>query len=346
MAVNSEILNQIVNPLEKAAFKNMRTDMETGKALLNPEQLGYFLREATLDNTMLADADFTLMKSFKKVLNRAGINGRVLTNGYKANGDTDNEIDAADVEFGANELDVKKLKAMCEIEDDDKEDNMTVEQFEQTLLSMMGERIGEDLEYWAIYADTTISRSDDALLNTADGWIKKCANKIQSTTADSTDGVFDSEDGPEPMFDAMIKSLPARFRKNRSSLKFYVPFEIEDAYRNVLIARGTTLGDSAQTGYAPLTFKGIPVVHCATLDDEAGRTLSGNLASSMLTNPKNLAYGIWKNLAVEPERKPGDELTRYWFRMRADVDYYFRNGAVTAQMTTAEAEALPELSMS
>ena len=345
MAVNSDILNQIVNPVEKAAFKNMRTDMATGKALLNPEQLGYFLREATLDNTMLADADFTLMKSFKKVLNRVGINGRVLTNGYKANGDTDGEIDAADVDFGANELDAKKLKAMCEIEDDEKEDNMTVEQFEQTLLSMMGERIGEDLEYWAVYGDTTITRANDALLNTTDGWIKKCANKIKSETADSTNGVFDSVDGPEPMFDAMIKALPARFRKNRSSLKFYVPFEVEDAYRNVLIARGTTLGDSAQTGFAPLNFKGIPIVHCATLDDEIGRTLSGNLASSMLTNPKNLAYGIWKNLSVEPERKAGDELTKYWFRMRGDVDYYFRNGAVTAQMTTTEVEALPELSM-
>ena len=342
MAVNSKILNEITNPAEKAAFKNMRSDMATGKALLNPEQLGYFLREATLDNTLLADADFTLMKSFKKVLNRVGINGRVLTNGYKANGDTDDEIAAADVDFGANELDAKKLMAMCEIEYDEKDDNMTGEHFEQTLLGMMGERIGEDLEYWALYGDTTISRANDALLNTTDGWIKKCANKIQSETADSTDGVFDSADGPEPMFDAMIKALPARFRKNRSQLKFYVPFEVEDAYRNVLIARGTTLGDSAQTGFAPLTFKGIPVVHCATMDDETGRTLSGNLASSMLTNPKNLAYGIWKNLSVEPERKPGQELTKYWFRMRGDVDYYFRNGAVVAQMTTTEVAALPE----
>ena len=120
---------------------------------------------------------------------------------------------------------------------------------------------------------------------------------------------------------------------------------MEDAYRNVLIARGTTLGDSAQTGFAPLTFKGIPVVHCATLDDETGRTLSGDVAHSILSNPKNLAYGIWKNLSIEPERKPGEELTKYWFRMRGDVDYYFRNGAVTAQITTTEVEGLPELSM-
>ena len=55
---------------------------------------------------------------------------------------------------------------------------MTQAQFEQTLLSMMGERIGEDLEYWAIFGDKDVTRSNDALLNTTDGWIKKSANKI------------------------------------------------------------------------------------------------------------------------------------------------------------------------
>lgn len=338
---NQKILDQIVHPLEKAAFKNMRSDMATGKALLNPEQLGYFLREATLDNTMLSDADFKLMKSFKKDLNRAGINGRVLTNGYKANGDTDPDITAADVDFGANTLDAKKLKAMCEIEDDEKEDNIEGEQFEQTLLQMMGERIGEDLEYWAVFADTSISRSTDALLNTTDGWIKLCANKIVSKGVDATNGLFEAESGVEAMFDAMIQNLPARFRKNRSQLKFYVPFEVEDAYRNLLISRGTNLGDSAQTGFNSLAFKGIPVVHCATLDDETGRGID-TTATSFLTNPQNLAYGVWKNLFVEPERKPGDELTKYWFRIRGDVDYYFRNGAVTAKITESEAAALPE----
>ena len=340
---NEATLNQLVNEQEKAVFKSMRWDMEEGKALLNVEQLGYFLREATLENTILRDADFKLMKSFKKHLNRAGINGRVLTNGYDINNETDPNIPAADVDFGANELDAKKLKAMCEIEDDEKEDNITQSQFEQTLIEMMGERIGEDLEYWALFADTEVARNDDPLLNTNDGWLKKCANVITSRSIAPSNGKFDVEDGPEAMFDAMIKALPARFRKNRRMLKFYVPFEVEDAYRNILINRGTNLGDSAQVGFNQLSFKGIPIEHCSTLDDEDGRAINGRV-SSMLTNPKNLAYGIWKNLSVEPERIAKNEMTRYWFRMRGDVDYYFRNGAVVSQMNLSDAESLPELS--
>ena len=66
MAFNNEqVLSQIVNPAEKAVFKSMREDMETGKALLNPEQLGMFLRAATLNQTILRDAPFDILNSFE-----------------------------------------------------------------------------------------------------------------------------------------------------------------------------------------------------------------------------------------------------------------------------------------
>ena len=38
---------------------------------------------------------------------------------------------------------------------------------------------------------------------------------------------------------------------------------------------------------------------------------------------------------------PEDETTKYWYRIRGDVGMYFREAAVTAKMTTEEAEALP-----
>lgn len=182
------ILNEIVNPQEYAVFKGMKTDMESGKALLNPEQLGKFLREAQINNTILNQADFQLMKSFKKQLTRVGINGRVLQSGYKADGKTTNpDLTPADVDFDYNELDAKKLKAMCSIEDEEKEDNLEKEQFENTLLSMMGERVGEDLEFWALFADKTAT--NNKLLSTTDGWIKKSGVQLKSKGADSAKGL-------------------------------------------------------------------------------------------------------------------------------------------------------------
>lgn len=338
---NNRILDEIVNPQEQAVFKGMRSDMEAGKGLLNPEQLGKFLRAAQINNVILNDADFQYMKSFKKQLPRVGISGRVLQSGYDSTGKTNPNLEAANVEFSANELDAKKLKTVLEIQDDEKEDNLEQESFENTLLSMMGERVGEDLEFWAIFADTDISYSKNSLLSTTDGWIKDCETKLYSEDAATSDADFDVvNDTVEAMFDSMLYAMDPRFRQKRTDLKFYVPYEVEDAYRNLLKSRGTPLGDSTQTGYTPLAYKGIPVVHCPTLDAEDGRGLD-DTATSFLTNPKNFAWGVWKNLSIEPERIPKDETTKYWYRIRGDVKYYFNEGTICAKMSSDEIVDLP-----
>jgi len=343
---NSAILNEIVNEQEKIVFKGMRADMSAGKAILQPEQYGTFMRYATLPQVMLSQADFKYMKSYKFQLTKVGLVGRVLESGYKNGNDdpdtreTNPDISPAEVEWTPEELDAKKLKAMCEITDDEKEDNLEQETFEQTLLQMMGERIGEDLEYWAIFADTDISYSENKLLSTTDGWIKQAGVNLKSTGFDSGED-FDLDNTVEAMFDAMIYNMPPRARQNRNNLRFYVPFEVEDAYRNLLKSRGTPLGDSTQTGYAPtLTYKNIPIIHVPTLDDEEGRALDDS-ATSFLGDPKNMAYGIYKNLSIEPKRIVEDELTQYWYRMRGDVGYYYPEYMVTAKIDKTEVEELP-----
>lgn len=339
---NQTILNQIVNPQEQIAFKNMRTDMETGKALLNPEQLGTFLRAAQINNTILNMADFKLMKSYEKQLNRVGINGRVLQNGYKTNGDTNDEITDAEITFGANTLLAKKYKASFTLADDDKEDNLEQEQFEQTLFTMMGERIGEDQEFTFVFGDSTLDKTQQPLLSSMDGWIKKAGNQLKSKGVDSSNGQFDIADGVENMFDKMIYNIGVRFR-DKSKLAFFVPFEVEDAYRNVLGARQTSLGDTNTIDAPPLTYKKIPVIYCPTLDAEDGQSID-NTATSILTQPKNMAYGMYKDVSIEPERKAGPEETKYWYRLRADCDYYFRQASVTAKITIDENVALPAAS--
>ena len=144
--VNEHILSQIVNEQEKQVFKSMRTDMNTAKALLNDEQFAQFMRAATISQTMLADASFRRMNSTSQVVSSTKIVGRVLQNGYDSNGDTQDQLTEATIGFGKAELNAKKLKAKTSILDDDKEDNIEQAAFEQTLLSMMGEAVGIDLE--------------------------------------------------------------------------------------------------------------------------------------------------------------------------------------------------------
>ena len=54
--VSEHILSQIVNENEREVFKGMRDDMSGAKALLNEEQFAQFMRAATINQTILADA--------------------------------------------------------------------------------------------------------------------------------------------------------------------------------------------------------------------------------------------------------------------------------------------------
>lgn len=343
---NAQILNNLTN--QETAFKSL-TNMVDGKAILSPENLGRFLREASLNQTILSQSTFEIMNSPKKRLNRTGIAGRALTNGYDADGKTRalTTSEKQSLKFGANELDAKKLKACATIEDDQLEDNIEGESLKNTLLDLMGERIGEDLEFWGLFADSELDleeyedNSDELraaeLLVTADGWIKKAAYE----TKEGTDFEISNLDDTEKMFDVMIKKLSPRFRQ-RDKLKFFVPFEVEDAYRNLLKARGTALGDSSQIGFAPLKYKNISIENATTLDDPDARSIL-EAGVSLLGNPQNNAWGLRKNVSIEPKRIVELETTEYWFRFRGDIDYYFRNGAVTSSIGTELIDTLPNL---
>lgn len=328
----TDVLNKLT--AQETAFKDL-TNIVDGKAILAPENLGKFLKAMQLDQPILSKSKFELMKSTEKNLNRIGIVGRALTSGYEAGTEANGrgktreltEAEKKSVSFGANTLRAKKLKACAMIEDDDLEDNIEGEALKNTLLELMGQKIGEDFEFWGMYADTSIDHANNKFLYMADGWLKRAGTKLTQGTEFDVTGA----NGVENMFDWMIAKLSPRFRR-RDKLVFYVPFEVEEAYRNLLKQRNTSLGDQVTMGYAPLTYKKIPIINPVTLDDPEGRTITSK-GHCLLTDPLNLAWGVKSKLSIEPERKPGPERTDYWYRFRGDVNYFWTEGVVESSMS-------------
>ena len=342
--VNEHILSQIVNEQEREVFKTMRSDMSSAKALLNDEQFAQFMRAATINQTILADASFRRMNSMSQVVSSTKVTGRVLQNGYDSNGATEDQLTPATIGFGKAELNATKLKALTSLLDDDKEDNIEREQFEQTLLSMMGEAVGVDLEAVCVFGDSayTSGGSKDPLFSTFDGWLKG-ATAVKSDGAkgsDSADFVL-ANTGVVGMFDAMLKKLPAAYRQANlmKDLVFYVPYEVYEAYRAFLIDRETGLGDSTLLNADELKYKGIPVKYAPVLDAADGRTVYGKVPS-ILTVPEFLWYGVYKDLSVEPHRDVANEKTDYYYRIRCDAANQWTDAVIAAQITAAEAAAL------
>ena len=345
--VNEHILSQIVNENEREVFKGMRTDMSGAKALLNDEQFNTFMRAATINQSILQDASFRRMNAMNQVVSSTSVVGRVLQNGYDSNGDTEDNLTAATIGFGKAELNSTKLKALTSILDDDKEDNIEREQFEQTLLTMMGEAVGRDLEAVCVFGNDAYTSGSpaakDPLFSTFDGWLEQA--KTYQVKSDGAKGAgtkdFDLDDGIDAMFDAMIGKLPVPYRAAglMNRLAFYVPWEVYDAYQNLLASRVDTLGDANLTGRPSLTYKNIPVKYAPVLDAADGRTVFGNVPS-ILTIPEFVWYGVYKDLSVEPNRIVAQEKTEYYYRIRCAASLQWTDAFVTGVMTANEAKAV------
>ena len=317
---NAHILSQIVNEQEKEVFKSMRTDMAGAKALLNDEQFAQFMRAATINQTILNDASFRRMNSMNQVVYSTKIVGRVLQSGYKAAGVTQDNLTPATIGFGKAELKATKLKALTSILDDDKEDNIEREAFEQTLLTMMGEAVGIDLEAVAVYGDTTKT----GLFGTMDGWLKTSTRHISSFTGTT---IIEK-------FDEMIAQMPAAYRQANlmKDLVFYAPFEVIEEYRNFLIDRETGLGDSSLLNAEELKYKGIPVKYAPVLDAADGRTSCG-YTPIILTVPEFLWLGMYKDISIEPKRIVENEETEYYYRMRCDASLQWNDAVVVGELS-------------
>jgi len=338
---NQHILSQLVNENEIEVFKGMRDDMSGAKALLNDEQFNTFMRAATINQSILQDASFRRMNSMNQVVSSTNIVGRVLQNGYDSNGVTEDQLTEATIGFGKAELNSTKLKALTSILDDDKEDNIEREQFEQTLLTMMGEAVGTDLEALCVFGDTDYANGN--LFPTFDGWLKQGANyQVKSDGAKGSGSKdFDLADGIDAMFDSMIGKLPVPYRAAglMNRLSFYVPWEVYDAYQNLLASRVDALGDANLTGRPSLTYKNIPVKYAPVLDAADGRTVFGNVPS-ILTVPEFVWYGVYKDLSVEPNRIVAEEKTEYYYRIRCAASLQWNDAFITGVMTPAEAAAV------
>ena len=350
---NEYILSQLVHENEKEVFKAMRdvrADMSTAKALLNDEQFNTFIRAATTNQSILQDASFRRMNAMNQIVSSTLIDGRVLQNGYKdSDFNTQDSLTEADVDFGKAELKSTKLKALTAIYDDDKDDNIEQARFEQTLLSMMGEAVGRDLEALCVFGDASYTSGSpavaDPLFSTFDGWLEQAKSyQVVSDGIDSTDdndGDFEVEDGIDAMFDAMIAKLPVPYRAAglMNRLAFYVPWEVYDSYQNLLASRVDALGDVNLTGRPNLTYKNIPVKYAPVLDATDGRTVFGGVPS-ILTIPEYTWYGVYKDLSIEPHRVPAQEKTEYFYRIRCAASLQFPSAFITGVITATEAASI------
>ena len=349
-----------------AAFKGLLEVNDLGAAVLAPQKFDRFVQMMQESTIVLPAARFIPMQSQRVDIDRTGFVTRILHSGRTAKtphqsapfshgwpeaqaganrdltGGYGTTADFAQLTFHENQLNARELQAITSLRDDALRRNIEKGNFENTLIDLFSAAAGRDLEEFALLADTNYTYLQDDVLSQTDGWIAKAGNKLYGVGVGAT---FDptADEFPENMFNAQLAALPKQYLGNPADWKYYVPWDVYDAYRDNLRARGTILGDTAQTTNMPLYFKGTQIVYCPFLERAHGATevlnaqaplalqddvVSGGI--SLLTNPDNMVWGIFHQVQIEREREAKWRRTDFVLSFEGDVHYEDEDAAVVA----------------
>lgn len=308
---NQDILARI-----EGALKSLTTS-DISSSLLTRQKQNRFVRVVSESTTVLDNARRINMQSHTYDIDRIGFASRILqkaTEGQEPDSDPKPQT-------STNTLESKEVIAVPSVTDSTMEDNIEKDDFDDTLLDLIADRSGIDLEELFMQGDRD---SSDAFLAITDGWLKKSANEVTESSFDATN--------VEKMFDAMLRAVDKKYLRNRGEWTFYVHWDIEDDYRNILRERGTGLGDSAQTTAQQLAYKGIRVVDNSNMP--AG--------TALLVPNSNLVYGIYRDIRIEPDRRAKARTTDFVTSLRVDCHYEDENASVVAKGYTGPTEPVGE----
>ena len=306
----------ILNEIDKAVKALTASDL--GDSILAEQQFDRFVRQMQDRANILEEARFLPMESQKVNIDRIAFLDRVLHKGVE--GEASDDVSPSTY---TNQLVANELMAITGLTDQAVRKNIEGENLENTIVDLLGEAAGRDMEEYGIFASETFDATAyndgegwDAI-DMTNGWIKHAENKLWE------DAFTDGDDFPEDLFQSMLEALPKKYLQNREDWRFYVPFELEDGYRNLLKERGTNLGDAIQIGHDDVYYKGVPIVYSPMLERYDERV-------AMLQNPDNMVWGVFHEVTLESEREAKKRKTDFVLTFEGDAHYEDENACVVA----------------
>jgi len=263
--------------IEKADLSVSQLVNEGGYLL--PEQSKKFYRMVIDQPTLLKEIRTVSMSRPKMKIDKVGFGQRILRKA-PASGTALKEDERVRPQFGQIELDTDEFIAEVHIPYDVLEDNIEKENFTDTLLSLMAERVSLDLEELLILGDTT---SNDPYLASKDGVLQLAANQIDGSGITAID---------RTLFKTAIKAMPTRFLRNRPMMRFYLSHQNEVEYRDTLAQRNTELGDQMVKEVTEAYAFGVPVRPAAFMPN----------SHLLFTYPQNVILGIQRDIRIETDK--------------------------------------------
>ncbi len=199
------------------------------------------------------------------------------------------------------------------------EDNPEQGRAEQLIADMMATQAANDLEDLAVNGT---EGSGDALLRANNGFIALGAS---GNVKDFNGAAFTTD-----VFERSLRALPTKYRnRDKSKLRFFVPFDIEMDYIQSLAAR---MGDAADAFLASgaasrPNYGGIPVVAIKYLPSDGTAGGGTNESTIMLTDPDNLVWGVERDMKMRKttEGKNALDFDERYYALHIRCDFLIQN---------------------
>jgi hypothetical protein len=301
------------------------TEIGAGGGLLNPEQSDTFI-DYMWDTTVLGDQVRTIrMKSDTIEIEKIGVGKRLMRVATEA---VDDGVNAG-ATFSKISLTTTKFRLDFELSTESLEDNIEGADLEDHIARLMANAAGNDLEDLAINADSALTA--DPLLKGFDGWSKRA--RAGGHVVDHAGGALNRE-----AFNKALKAMPRYFMQRRSQLKFFVGSNLIQDYLFSLTDLATTPEDIASSmirtgpvrteggaGFVTTYAFGLPVQEVPAFSEQRDGDYDTDPATSgvqlpattvdhgdmWLTFPKNLLWGVKREIQVYREFKPKKDTIEY-----------------------------------
>jgi len=278
------------------------SDLTTNGGILLPEQGDRFIRTLIEQPTLLSQARVITMNSPIQKINKIKFGSRILQNAsqdptandavnlgrYLKNG---SKPTTDQVTLTTKEVIAKVLLSYEVIEDNIERDN-----FQDTLLTLMAQRVAVDLEELIISGDT----------NSADPYLALLNGLLVKTTHNIVDGNNESLD-PE-LLSSMVLAMPKQFR-SIAGQQYWTSSNAEIVMRNTIASRNTGLGDAYLTGTQPITIQGkrLQGIHMMPI------------GKAILTDPRNIIVGFQRMVRLESFRDIEARQIKFIMTARLDM---------------------------
>ena len=270
-------------------------DLATNGGILAPEQSNQFIDFIVEEPTILQQARILRMRAPEVKINRLGFGGRIMRAARQAGGENDDgsndryvrKADRAAPTTTQINVTTKEVIAEVRLPYEVLEVNIEGESLQTHIIRQIAQRVALDLEEYALWSD--VSLTGDPYLALQDGWMKRANQHV----------VDWEEAGVSPdMFSAALLTLPQRYLRFVSQMKAFVSPADRIRYMQFLQQRGTAMGDAAITGQFPAYASGLLVEPAGAMT--LGPT--GTLGHGLVTFPKNLIWGIHRDITLETDK--------------------------------------------